>query len=111
MSQAPHVADTAVPARSLSASLRAAGLRVTSARLLTLRMAPAVLAEHGRLNPKLMHSAACRQGDAHISMSAFYGTLPTLAAAGLLPAHAIWPNARAAGASAPIPSNETKSTP
>ena len=51
----------------------------------TLRLAPLVLAAHGRLSPQLLHAAALEQGGMHVSTSAFYNTLSTLTAAGLLP--------------------------
>jgi len=69
-----------------SAALRGAGIRVTSARIATLRLAPIVLAAHGHLSPRLLQAAALEQGNMHVSTSAFYNTLSTLIAAGLLPA-------------------------
>lgn len=75
-----------LPVRNIhSAILRGAGIRVTSARIATLRLAPLVLAAHGRLSPQLLHAAAVAQGGMHVSTSAFYNTLSTLTAAGLLP--------------------------
>ncbi|HEX7991473.1 MAG TPA: hypothetical protein VF513_15080 [Stenotrophomonas sp.] len=75
-----------LPIRNIhSAVLRGAGIRVTSARIATLRLAPLVLAAHGRLSPQLLHAAAVEQGGMHVSTSAFYNTLSTLTAAGLLP--------------------------
>lgn len=75
-----------LPARNIhSAILRGAGIRVTSARIATLRLAPLVLAAHGRLSPQLLHAASLEQGDMHVSTSAFYNTLSALGAAGLLP--------------------------
>lgn len=75
-----------LPSRNVhSAILRGAGIRVTSARIATLRLAPLVLAAHGRLSPQLLHAAALQQGDMHVSTSAFYNTLSALGAAGLLP--------------------------
>ena len=75
-----------LPIRNIhSAILRGAGIRVTSARIATLRLAPLVLAAHGRLSPQLLHAAALEQGGMHVSTSAFYNTLSTLTAAGLLP--------------------------
>lgn len=68
-----------------SAALRRAGVRVTSARIATLRLAPIVLAAHGHLSPQLLHAASLAHGNLHVSTSAFYNTLPTLIAAGLLP--------------------------
>ena len=78
--------DLPLPARNIhSAILRGAGIRVTSARIATLRLAPLVLAAHGRLSPQLLHAAALEQGGMHVSTSAFYNTLSALGAAGLLP--------------------------
>lgn len=78
--------NLSLPIRNIhSAVLRGAGIRVTSARIATLRLAPLVLAAHGRLSPQLLHAAAVEQGGMHVSTSAFYNTLSTLTAAGLLP--------------------------
>lgn len=65
-------------------TLRAAGLKVTSARLAALRLAPEVLRHHGRLTPRTLYEAACRHGYT-VSSTAFHGVLPRLASAGLLP--------------------------
>lgn len=79
-------ASLSLPVRNIhSAILRGACIRVTSARIATLRLAPLVLAAHGRLSPQLLHAASLKQGDMHVSTSAFYNTLSTLGAAGLLP--------------------------
>ncbi|WP_303747870.1 hypothetical protein [Stenotrophomonas pigmentata] len=78
--------NLSLPIRNIhSAALRGAGIRVTSARIATLRLAPLVLAAHGHLSPQLLHAAAVEQGGMHVSTSAFYNTLSTLTAAGLLP--------------------------
>lgn len=71
-----------------AARLRAAGLRVTSARIATLHAAPEVLARHGHLTPALLRDACIRLGYA-VNLSAFYPLLPDLAAAGLIPVSAI----------------------
>lgn len=64
--------------------LRAAGLKVTSARLAALRLAPEVLRNHGHLTARNVYEAACRHGYT-LSPTAFHGVLPKLANAGLLP--------------------------
>ncbi|MFT3763271.1 MAG: hypothetical protein QM761_11860 [Pseudoxanthomonas sp.] len=76
------------PANANAAALRTAGLRVTSARLAALRLAPALLQRHGRLDARLLHDACLRHGYA-VSKTSFYNVLSTLATAGLLPAGAI----------------------
>ncbi len=70
-----------------AAALRDAGLRVTSARLAMLRMAPAVLEVHGHLSPQLLREAAYQHGYV-FSPTVFRHVLPRLTAAGLLPAPA-----------------------
>lgn len=80
-------------------ALRRAGLRATSARIAALRAAPEVLAKHGRLSPSLL-ADACRRLGYHLHLSVFYHLLPDLAAAGLIPVHAIQlPASRMAGLS------------
>ncbi len=80
-------------------ALRRAGLRATSARIAALRAAPEILARHGHLSPSLL-ADACRRLGYHLHLSVFYHLLPDLAAAGLIPVHAIQlPASRMAGLS------------
>ena len=65
-------------------ALRAAGLKVTSARLAALRLAPPMLAERGSLTPRELHGAMNAAGYA-VSVSALHDVLARLQAAGLLP--------------------------
>lgn len=84
-STAPHRPPCCQPPRvPCSALLRGAGLRVTSARLAVMRLAPDVYRAHGRLSARAMHEAAGRHGYA-ISLSACYHALSALARARLLP--------------------------
>lgn len=85
--------------------LRAAGLRVTSTRLAALRLAPAVMAEHGYVNHQLLHQAARKAGYA-FSLNAFYNVLPRLASAGLLPSERLIP-IRGKASAVPSPTTST----
>lgn len=71
-----------------AAQLRAAGLRATSARIATLRAAPAVLQAHGFLTPALLRQACAGLGYT-LHVTVFYRLLPDLARAGLIPGKAI----------------------
>lgn len=72
---------------SYAAALRAVGLRVTSARIATLRAVPEVLKEHGYLTPSLLHAACLRLGYS-VHPNSFALLLSSLSAAGLIAAPA-----------------------
>lgn len=73
-----------------AALLRAAGLRVTAARLAALQTMQEVLRAEGHLTPQALHRAATAHGYT-VSVSAFHRVLPALVAGGLLPAAALHP--------------------
>lgn len=70
--------------------LRGAGLRVTSARTITLRLATAVVASGGQLTPKGLYETAQRLGYS-FSLTTFHQVLHCLENARLLPAAPAFP--------------------
>lgn len=83
----PDATDTLVDARAMNTPaqrLREAGLRVTSARIVALRLAPIVFATEGQLTPKGLHDASRRCGYT-FSLASFWQILQRLDTTELLP--------------------------